>query len=788
MSMSRYLNRILRMLARPPVWLIASLCLAVPVGHAAQTDCGPLLERKRFEPKPPANGPEILEAQQCLEQKGFPPIKIDGKLGPLTLSALEAYWKPLAVVAPAPSRDGLGVAYQLTQDDLKVLQVGKGIMAQLEKLKDQPFASEEAFRQAVATGLKEAGAQVDRYLPLVLAQVEKKITYRLSEAAFNQLRIQNIRDDILKNLAEMKDLGYPSRAAIDTAIKLKTGKDQATTESTPVPAAGDQATAATAPANSAELRQIREQVKEVTAYLLTEQSLAALAEAPQIGKDPVSMVKNLAELLDIEYPTASLFRSAVLDKANSARPEGQSIPSEALEPIVRQARKVHRFNAASRIVLDGNGCGCVLDTLSGTTYGFFPYWQAGSGQKVNFSVLSRIGYFAVGLDNHGKLADRFHWQADKADFINEARKHGTKVDLVIYKNDWEKWRADIAAKDYSGIDTATSNIVDAVREKLDNSFFNRHKAIFSLGTGETPSMGDGVTLFFDAYPSDDEASEFLLRFVKELRKKLRAAGKHYFLNMVVPPEAIGEGFYTFKYLSLIIPDEASNSPGYEAHNDVDLFLVLMEAPTTESKKALRQRIENRFTGNKLYRAIQRRNLLRKIVPVLMPDASDARQYAEDVIYLEDNFGGVGLWPLPAIKEGGKEDQAKITNTVAETEIASLTEFYQVDDAEPPSALRTLVCPNKWAFRIAFDVLTFLLVGFGVLAIFMCQLRKFWERYAWYFLALVLLWVGLALAILFFDPFYTSLAQGNGPLILLVLANLLYVAFAIINRKQRARLP
>jgi len=787
MSMSRYLNRILRILSRPPVWLIAGLCLVswVPLGYAAQTDCGPLLERPRFEPNPPTNGAEILEAQHCLEQKGFPPIKIDGKLGPLTHSALEAYWKSLVVVAPAPSRDGLGVAYKLTQDDLKVLQVGKGIMEQMKKLKDQPFASEEAFRQALTTGLKEAGARVDRYLPLVLARGEKKATYSLSEEAFNQLRIQNLRDEILVKLLEMKDLGYPSRAEIDRAIKLKTSKKPT---STPDSAAVEEAASEPAPASSAELRQVREQVKEVTAYLLTEQSLVALAEDPLIGKDIVSLVKNLPDLLDIEYPSARLFRSAVLNKANSSRPEGQSISSEALEPIVRQARKANQFVDGSRIVLDGKGCGCVLDTLSGTSYGFLPYWQAGSEQTVNFSVLSRIGYFAVSLDNEGKLADRFHWRADKADFINVARKHGTKVDLVIYKNDWEKWRADIAAKDYSGIDTATSNIVDAVREKLDNSFFNRHKAIFSLGASETPSMGDGVTLFFDAYPSDDEASDYLLRFVKELRKKLRAAGQHYFLNMVVPPEAIGEGFYTFKYLSLVIPDVASNSPGYEADNDVDLFLVLMEEPTTQSKKALRQRIENRFTGNKLYRAIQRRNLLRKIVPVLMPDASDARQYAEDVIYLEDNFGGVGLWPLPAIKGDGKEDQAKVTNTVAQTEIASLTAFYQVDDAEPPSALRTLVCPNKWAFRIAFDVMTFLLVGFGVLAIFLCALRKFWERYAWYFLALVLLWVGLALAILFFDPFYTSLAQGNGPLILLVLANLLYVAFVIINRKQRARQP
>jgi len=301
-------------------------------------------------------------------------------------------------------------------------------------------------------------------------------------------------------------------------------------------------------------------------------------------------------------------------------------------------------------------------------------------------------------------------------------------------------------------------------------------------------MGDGVTLFFDAYPGDDAASLYLLRFVKTLKAKLRAANRNYFLNMVVPPEAIGEGFYTFKYLSQIVPDKERGTPGYEAQNDVDLFLVLMEEPTTRSKKDLRQRIENRFTGAKLYRAIQRRNLLRKVVPVLMPDASDARQVDEDVIYLQDNFGGVGLWPLPVLKPEGKDGEAKISNAVAQIETKGLQEFYQVDGATPPSALGKFVCTHKWPFRIAFDVLTFFLVGFGVLAIFMCHLRKFWERYSWYFLALVVLWVGLALAILFYDPFYTDIARGNGPLILLMLVNVLYVAFVIINRKRMAELP
>jgi hypothetical protein len=782
MSMSRCLSVLSRALARS-LWLAMLLCLPVwmPLGHAAPADCAVLLEESRYQP-PPTDRQEILEAQRCLERKGFPPVKIDGRLGPLTWAALEAYWKSLEVVAAAPPAAGLGVVYQLSGDDLKALQVGKGVLAGLEKLKNEPYAGEDAFLRAVAAAIKPVAGDPARYVPLVLKHADREPSYSLGERAFNRLRVENVPEAILATLGEIKDLAYPSREAIARAIESRVAG-----QSSPLAPAERAATESTLPEpmQAATLRRILRQVEETTSFQLSQRALDALAAEPRIGARIPAMLKNLAQLRDIEFPSESLFRNAVLEKARAAAPAEAVLPLEQLEPIVRQARKVHAFDAASRVVWDGGRQGCVLDGLSGVVYGFHPYWRAGVRQNIDFSVLSRVGYHALTFNELGELPRRKHWRTDQAGFIDEARRHGAKVDLVIYQNDGAPGRDDIAAGDHAVSEALAGNIVRAIDERPDRSLLERVRAVTSLGLAARKSMGDGVTLYFDGYPSDDDASRFLLRFIKDLRRKLDAADPAYHLNVVVPQEAIGSGFFTFKYLSQVVSHEVRGSEEYEAHDDIDLFLVLLPEPSTATKKALRQRVEEQFSGEHLYRGIQRRNMLRKVVPVLTPDGGDRRQFEQDVIFLEDNFGGIGLWPLPALRD---DDAAGDANRVARMAIDGVRTYYQGDYARPPSKLRNFVCPNRWAFRVAFDILGLLIVGYGLLAILLCQLRRFWEKYAWYFLAVIVLWLGTLLSILFYDPFYSEYARGNGLLILLLIGIVLYVAWMITNRKRLAERP
>lgn len=771
-----------------------------PQAQASVETCTALLERRLFTP-PHQDRRGILRVQHCLVEKKFPPGAIDGYLGPETNAALERYWLSLDAPRPNPAAksDGLGVSYMLTAADLKALQVGDGVLAQLKKLKGKPFESEDDFLTAMEDAIKGAAGALEPFMQEALRHAQVTPSYRLTGEDFKQLRVDGVPDDQLAKLADLQDLPYPTLEAIEAAIDKKLPQPRKDAGATPQPAKEPGVAAeaekspgtATPPADSApepsHAEEIKDQIREVTTYELTEESLKVLADSPAFGKDIPSLLLGAVRLQGIDFPTQSLFRTALEDELK-LKPEDKTLMAAELDAMVRQARKTHAFDPDAAINWQDNGCGCVLDSLSGTIYGFYPYWQAGASQSVDFSLLSRIGYYAVKMDDQGNLASSYHWRPDRAQFINAAHRHGTQVDLVIYRNEWNKWRQDILNGDFTGIDDMTDKIVQAISTKLDNTFFNRNLAWFSLGASGTPSMGDGVTLFFEDYPTDDASSEYLVRFLQKLKEKLRQTNKDYYLNLVVPQEAFNTGIYSIKYLRRLIPDQSHFETDYYANDYVDLFLVLMGEPTKQNKKALRQTLENLFNVSEEYLGMQRRNLLRKIVPVVMPDGHDPKQFGDDVIYFEDNFGGIGFWPMPAITAGDPKKVDPAPNKVTQMALAGLVHDYLMDYAVRPSAFANFVCVHKWGFRLAFDALAFLLIGYGVLAIFMCSLRIFWEKYSWYFLALVVLLAGLALAILFYDPFYTDVARGNGPLILVLMANLLYVGWLLFNRKRRRQQP
>ena len=120
-----------------------------------------------------------------------------------------------------------------------------------------------------------------------------------------------------------------------------------------------------------------------------------------------------------------------------------------LPAIARLYRKQSAFDASATIAWDGDGCGCVLDKLSGTVYGFYPYWLAnGEQQIVNFSVLTRVAYYGLSFGKNGGLLhandDENKFDLDRflknSPFIKTARKYNSQVDWVIHKDRayWEE--------------------------------------------------------------------------------------------------------------------------------------------------------------------------------------------------------------------------------------------------------------------------------------------------------------------------------------------------------------
>jgi len=414
-------------------------------------------------------------------------------------------------------------------------------------------------------------------------------------------------------------------------------------------------------------------------------------------------------------------------KAGASRAEekdGPSVEAASFQTILEQAKDLKAFDPSKLIEWQGEDCGCLQDLSGRTVYGFYPFWKAGTPQTVNFSLLSRIAYYALSFDSKGEMSPLLHWHRRTADFVTEAQRYRTKVDLVIYKNDWADWFNFSRKDQLFVIDKTTRNIVRAVDQKMPDTFENRIKSLVS--SKESTTMGDGVTLYFDEYPENAQAVAFFESFIKTLRLKLKAANSNYKLNLMLPMHAIGRGIYTFENLEKFMNDENT-----VADDDIDLFLVMLEKPTTDTKKALRLSFEQ----DRSFKGIQRKNMLRKIVPVISPlghKANEYKQFEDDLIYFEDNFGGVGFWPLPLAEQKGAE---MVEQAVREVFVKK-TDLDFIDQMMPKEALSPCkwICPNRWYFRLAYDVLALLFFLYALLALRSVALRNFFNQNKRYFIA------------------------------------------------------
>jgi len=404
------------------------------------------------------------------------------------------------------------------------------------------------------------------------------------------------------------------------------------------------------------------------------------------------------------------------------------MPDELREALLKAARREHFFVEDKDIRWSGGDCGCVNDTLTGDIYGFYPFWMASGPeeQSMDFSLLTRIGYFALPFDDDGNFVTPLHWADTNraARFIRVAQKYGTKVDLVLYRNDWAQVLHDEAKLDRI-VRQLPRNALQAVDAPL-TDWASRLKSWVPLFE-PAPAMGDGVTVYFDGRFGDDDARRFdafFRKFMLSLIAEMRASGRKHALNIVVSDELIGKrGAYGFGNLFeyLIRAEDPPMSDGRiavafddaESGTNVDVrYLVLLSEPTSDSKKRLRAAVEQ----SPVLKGSNRKYFLRNIVPVISYAGADARQFDDDLIYFQDNFGGVGFWRLPL---GDTELAASINHEVREvfrdknTETDSPTANFQ-------SRICTVACPMRWTLRLVLGAL--LLIGgvsYGLL-LFVCR--------------------------------------------------------------------
>lgn len=460
------------------------------------------------------------------------------------------------------------------------------------------------------------------------------------------------------------------------------------------------------------------------------------------------------------------------------------LPDPTRQRLIALAEKPYEISKAQRIELTGGSCGCVHEDLLGEIYGFYPFWAAaGAPQEANFSLLSRIGYMALPFDDEGSLQMPANWDADNTGFVQVAQRHGTRLDLIVYRNDWKRLLGQSDAR----LERVARELARSAVQAADTPLRDRASRLkrFVPLYSQRPAMAEGITLYFDNFPTAVDAADtrrftsFFGKLIQALTAQLRKGGRTYALNIAVSDRQIGRA--PFDYPALFehilraeepllendrILDESEN---YRSRTNVTVkFLVLLSEPTTLSKKALRKSIEDAsgIYGN------NRRVLLRKMVAVVSHNNADPQQFADDLAYFRDNFGGVGLWRMPVVDEGA-----------AAAQYAALNRAMRRDGAEEITGLCNLVCTNRWPLRAAFYVLLLAdLVALGVI-VWLGGLGCVGRRWLMAMLACLILTVLLGGGLLNCDPELKGWREGNELLKFFLVATLLGAVYFMVRPRD-----
>lgn len=527
------------------------------------------------------------------------------------------------------------------------------------------------------------------------------------------------------------------------------------------------------------------------------------------------MQAMLAPMLNIDYPTARLFASALEARrctyyaqqlaeatktavmANelrcpSADGNAPPHPGNALLPptlfadllpaavkrdLVARAEWPHLFSEAAPVSWTDNGCGCVPPLTDELVYGFYPFWEARpkEEQQIQFNLFNRIGYLGAQITDTGEIVTATSLTPQSAGFASHARRFGTKVDLVIHRAEWARF---LALPDGEVIvDRAVRDTVALVDAPY-TDFSTRLKNFLLPFWDQPVHTFDGVTLFFDNAPTDAAGKEkfraFYRSFVHKLIAAMQKTQRPYMLGIVVPDHEIGEdGAYGFEqlmdYLRLAqrpdshrLPDGAETTD-YIGTTDITVnFLVLMHEPTGAAKKALRARIDN----TEVIQGHRRVAFLNAVSPVIFHSGGEPKAPIEsvdkprldlDLAYFKWQYGGAAVWPMP---------EADTVNGQAIN--AALAHNYGFASAAGSlGAACDFVCPHRTGVRLLFmGLLLAQALALG-LYVWVCAVRRFGRPYIAGLWLCGVLALAVGLALLSCDPQLEHLRRGNALLIALL---------------------
>lgn len=477
--------------------------------------------------------------------------------------------------------------------------------------------------------------------------------------------------------------------------------------------------------------------------------------AAMLDSTGTELPDRLAGLAGVEYPSQRLFREALLSASteNGEQPFSTFVTERIIDAAGKVAPEALEPRDYSKIAITDPKCNCTPELLRPDqhVYGFFPFWHAPRLEErlpegaepdplrqVDFGMISDLAFYGLEFtyprDAQGngtlQLNNTAQWQDAKRDFINTAHRFRAKADLAFDMRDWNLWSD-------KAVETAISIIVREIEP------FERLAAISPRNIGKAiptlfdPVRPDGITLLFPDYQgtlrTTDPAQpnglsskdiQQMINIIKGIYERLpdregvriNVAFDFPIVDRSLEDPLLDDLFQllvTHPYVLRKETGDQETSPLPERERleakVISKVLVFLERPTSAAKKGLRYRMEQGFFHGK-----EREEVLRSIIPILHPTGHreilqttkanplrtepprEFSQFTNDVVYFQDNFAGIGFWPVPDSTSADLPDLKRI--------IAG--EFNATPWLHPftgiQSALKSVcdqVCPNRAAIML-----------------------------------------------------------------------------------------
>jgi hypothetical protein len=470
-------------------------------------------------------------------------------------------------------------------------------------------------------------------------------------------------------------------------------------------------------------------------WIMTDELANAILAIPELaqGDELPDEAKN--QLLGLWYPERRLMQSAFA----------------AVDPPLPVALRDRALALSDRVVPDPEAprlsgsiaepdCGCVLRRKDHSlVYAFYPFWLSplsppdpGLGAadpaeeespdlpRVDFELIERIAFYGLhwtDIATPGKLDLRFRqqWLNMRRDFVFSAHRHRSRADLAIRITGWEGW-TDEQIRDF----VENTDDMMAPFDRFDT--LSLEEAARFLPTLFDRPQPDALTLIVDGYdgvgqnPHKDKLVDLVKKIAERLKDREQDVHLAFELNLADQP--LGEPIFD-DIRQLLVGERRSSRVDRSKWRTVENILVFLERPTADTSRELRARME---AGNN-FSTEESIAILRRILPVVPPgghkfvdapptpgplvDDQEYGQLIEDVVYFQDNFGGMGFWPAPL---AGNKDHEEVADIVYDR-----WDLWRFPDGLENLELKfdwvcARTCPNRFYFTAAAMILGLILAG------------------------------------------------------------------------------